>query len=154
MSSSVSSTAVAKYLLEKAKSCGIVLSPMKLLKLVYLCEGYNLAYRDGESLIKEEVQAWQYGPVIPDLYHATKHFRSSPVTSIVAPHGESLSADQASVVDAVFNAYKNYSAVQLSDITHRPGTPWSKTWEQGNGHRNLVIPTAEIHDHYRGLISQ
>jgi len=150
---SVSSLTVAKYLLDKATSDDLVLSPMKLLKLVYLCQGYHLAFREGRSLINEEVQAWQYGPVIPELYHETKSFRSSPVTSISPRFGEQLTSDQQEVVDAVFDAYKSYSAVQLSDITHRPNTPWSQTWQSGGGRRNLVIPTELIHEHYKGLIA-
>lgn len=40
-------------------------SPMKLQKLCYYAQGYALA--EGFELFPEDLQAWQHGPVIPEL---------------------------------------------------------------------------------------
>jgi len=47
-------------------------------KLVYFCEGWHLAVF-GESLVQEQFEAWQRGPVVPDLYHSLKRFGANPI---------------------------------------------------------------------------
>ncbi len=57
---------VADELLRLAKRSGISLSPMKLMKLVYIAQGWHLAIKDA-VLFGNRIEAWKYGPVIPDL---------------------------------------------------------------------------------------
>ena len=44
---------------------------MKIQKLLYYAQGEHLG-RYGTPLFAEEIQAWTYGPVQPDVYHAMK----------------------------------------------------------------------------------
>ncbi len=46
---------------------------MKLLKITYIAHGFYLGMKQ-RSLFENNVQAWQYGAVIPDLYHVIKRF--------------------------------------------------------------------------------
>lgn len=140
--------AVARYLQELADSDGQLMTPLKLMKMVYLCHGWSLGLLD-RDLIREEVEAWQYGPVIPDLYHITKGFRSSPVPVNSLP-AAGLAEDQMRLIKSVYNTYKKFSGTQLSALTHKVGTPWHKTWSDGKG-RNKTIPTSEIRDHFKEL---
>lgn len=143
----VPSVVVARELLNLANSEGLPLDPLKMMKLVYLCHGWSLAHRN-DPLIEEEVEAWQYGPVIPELYHEIKQFRSSPVDTVSAPVVE-LQLEQKGLIKSVFDAYKRFSGIQLSDLTHQPGTPWSQVWQRGR--RNVTIPTAKIAEHFDQL---
>ena len=145
--SEVKATSVASHLLDIAKKQNVPLAPLKLIKLVYLCEGWSLALRD-KSLIREEVEAWQYGPVIPDLYKKIREFRAAPVTHIAGP-AETLNADQKSLIKSVFDAYKHLTGIQLSDLTHQPGTPWSKAYKPKR--KGIVIPTSDIKTHFTEL---
>src|SRR4051794_28085835 len=78
-----SSFAVARYFIEQSQRDGILdLTPMKVLKLVYIAHGWVLSSADA-PLISESVQAWKFGPVIPSLYHYFKRYGASPV-----PHFE------------------------------------------------------------------
>ncbi|MCL6584270.1 MAG: DUF4065 domain-containing protein [bacterium] len=71
--------AIANYFLDLAKSKGEKLTLMKLLKLIYFAHGWHLAIT-GKPLIDEQVEAWQYGPVIPSVYHEFKGFGNQPIT--------------------------------------------------------------------------
>lgn len=145
--SQVNAATVASHLLDIAKIENVPLTPLKLMKLVYLCEGWSLALRDS-SIIREEVEAWQYGPVIPELYQLIKHFRASPVNQIVCST-EALSEEQMSLCQSVYNSYKHLTGIQLSDLTHQPGTPWSAVWQKNTS--NNTIPTSMIKDHFNQL---
>ena len=62
---------VANYLVKKAASDvnGQPLTIVHLLKLVYFAHGWHLG-RTGQPLINRPVEAWKYGPVIPEVYDA------------------------------------------------------------------------------------
>jgi len=149
MSSAVPASAVARHLIENSGNHSGELTPLKLMKLVYLSHAWHLALRD-QDLIQEEVQAWQYGPVIPELYRLIRAYRAEPVPASALPHGSQLSSDQKAVVDAVWDTYRPFSGVQLSALTHKLGTPWDKAYKKG---RNVTIPTFEIKNHFKELLS-
>jgi uncharacterized phage-associated protein len=71
--------AIANYFIEKSLATGKRLTPMQLVKLVYIAHGWYLA-RTGKPLLADAVQAWQFGPVIPTLYHEFKQFRDGQIT--------------------------------------------------------------------------
>ncbi|MEM6457126.1 MAG: type II toxin-antitoxin system antitoxin SocA domain-containing protein [Acidobacteriota bacterium] len=157
-----SANAVANYFLERAWDEGIELTPMKLLKLVYIAHGWYLAVYGGQPLLQERIQAWPYGPVIGDLYQQFKRFGNRPIDDHAyefdgkfheRPKVALEDSEARAVLDHVWQAYKDYSAYQLSDMTHREGTPWHRVKEAHNGAlpRNAVIPDTWIHAHYRDL---
>lgn len=127
------------------------LTPLKLMKLVYLCHGWSLVHLKTD-LLREEIEAWQYGPVIPDLYQAIRNFRAQPVPAEILPN-VSLSQRQQSLISSVYSTYKPYTGAQLSALTHNTGTPWHRTWNNGRG-RNATIQTAMIRDHFQELANK
>jgi uncharacterized phage-associated protein len=149
--------AVANAILHYANDAGKKLTPMQLIKLVYLANAWSLALLN-RPLINEDVQAWQYGPVIPTVYRAFNRFGSATITDF-ARHmftgtelQADLDADEAKVVHAVVNSYGNMHAFQLSAKMHEPGTPWTKTYNEKGPYS--VIPTSLIKEHFIELKSK
>lgn len=143
------SRTIANRLLTIARANGDSLTPMQLLKLVYIAHGWMLGLF-GRPLIRDEVQAWQYGPVIPRLYNALKSYRGSPVTDLLAaPPGDALGSDETATISDVYELYASKSGPALSRLTHAPGTPWAMTYVPGEF--GVAIPTDLIEDHYQRL---
>lgn len=143
------SRTVANYLLELARRSGNPLTPMQLIKLVYIAHGWSLGLY-GRPLIKDEVQAWQYGPVIPRLYNRVKAFRDQPVEGpLPADDADVLSATEQDLLQQVFAVYGEMSGPALSRLTHAPGTPWAETYKRGTF--GLRISNDVIEDHYKRL---
>jgi uncharacterized phage-associated protein len=147
-----SSLTVANTFLELAKEEGEALTNMKLQKLVYLAHGYCLALLDRPMLL-EQVQAWKFGPVIPELYQKLRIYGAGGVTDFI--NGGSLDVPRASgdyaVIKAVWNAFKQYTGSQLSTMTHKAGSPWSQVWATGPF---KVIPAEIIQSHYKASIER
>lgn len=153
------SIAVANYLIERAKSDGESLTPMKVQKLVYFAHGWNLAIND-QPLLNERIEAWKYGPVVPELYRELKEYGARPIPapvtvlrilgtklSVVAPKLEDCDGPldlTKQLLDRIWFIYGKYSAVQLSNATHAPGSPWDITWKRAAGASHAVIPDALI----------
>jgi len=148
---------VANTFLQRDFEDGVAtITPMKLQKLVYCMNGWHLAVT-GNPAIEGEFEAWQYGPVQDQLYHAFKQYRNRPILSYATVWKDS--EDKAFVVppndsefqkifDAAYRKYMPLSALQLSALTHQPGTPWSKTINDGGG----VISNEEIRNHFLSIV--
>lgn len=124
-------------------------TPMHVLKLVYLCHGWWLGFT-GEALISEPVEAWTYGPVVPTVYHLYKSFGGDNITVERVDRSENFESDQQDLIASVVGAYRSYTAVQLSNITHQKDTPWDITRRKyGIG---AIIPNELIESHYKKRI--
>ncbi len=139
--------AVANYFLDLAAKEGRPLDPMGIQKLVYFAHGWNLAIF-GSPLIQQRVEAWDYGPVIADIYQAFREFGRSPITQharkfefdpITGDVAETTPAigdsdDSKStreLLDRIWESHKHLTSIQLSNLTHLPGSPWSIARQQG-----------------------
>lgn len=144
---------VAEAMLRAAKAAGKSLTPMQLIKLVYIAHGWSLAIRK-RDLFDDRIEAWKYGPVIPGLYRATKHFgRNHIPMEMVGDPAETVLADpeDESLVREVFDKYGHLTGVQLSDLTHRAGSPWEQVYRSGV--YNAEIPDSIIAPHYEALLN-
>ena len=146
---------IATYFLQKEEQ-NKTITPMKIIKLVYIAQGWYLALTEGNSLINEKAEAWKYGPVIPSLYERFKSFGSNIITDIPKVSTSNLTKNDTDILDDVWNNYGNKSGIQLSGKTHEPGTPWSKIWEKAKEttkKEDLIIPNSLIMQHYKNLLS-
>ncbi len=141
---------VAGHILSLRSELGMETTVMHVLKLVYLCHGWMLG-NTGDRLINEPVEAWRYGPVIPSVYRRFKAFRGEPITIPETDLSGIFSEYQSKLIRKVLEAYKGYSAIHLSAITHRPGTPWSKVYRDGSG-AGAIIPDPMIQEYYQRRI--
>ena len=129
-------SSIANFFLYQSFDENIPLTPMKLIKLVYIAYGWHLAIYD-KKLFDEPIQAWNYGPVIPSIYHEFKRFGKDQINdysrSLDEKTGElslvKVVKDRTEVsktLKIVWEIYKNHSAEQLSELTHKSGSPWDK----------------------------
>ncbi|WP_281300583.1 MULTISPECIES: type II toxin-antitoxin system antitoxin SocA domain-containing protein [unclassified Iodidimonas] len=147
-----SSISVTNYLLSLADEADATLTPMQVLKLVYIAHGWNLGLY-GNPLINEEIQAWQYGPVIPELYAKIKKYRSNPVKKRLPDEVDgSLGDREKNLIEQVFKIYGKKSGPALSRLTHQPGSPWALTYREGEFGK--VISNDIIQDHYSRLANK
>lgn len=140
---------VAKKFLDLAKKEGKLIQPMKLLKLTYIAHGWHLAFFN-KPLFGNEIQAWQYGPVIPSLYHTIKIYGTRDVKyDFLDIYIENeLSSESSKFIEVIWNAYKNFNGLQLSSKTHQAGTPWDKVYD-GSYHR--LMSNNVIGEYYKNL---
>jgi uncharacterized phage-associated protein len=144
--------AVANTFLELAKRDHNPLTNMQLQKLVYIAHGWNLALAS-RPLFYNEIQAWEWGPVIPSLYNSLKKYGAGIVNGKLpkgTPPVDPFSTEMR-IIEGVWRAYGNLSAMKLSGITHAEGTPWSETWAGGP---YGVITDEKIERHYRQLLNE
>lgn len=150
----VSAVTLANKFIDLAKRDSVPLTNMQLQKLVYIAHGWALALLGEGGLIYDPVEAWQWGPVIPSLYHNLSKYGAgevdAPIPDVFA--AQKLSASEKNLIHSVWRSYGRMSGFKLSTITHQDNTPWSRTVKDF-GLRS-VIPESYIADHYRQLYDE
>ena len=143
---------ISKKFLEFASVEGSFIDPMKLLKLTYIAHGYYLGLFD-KPLISNEIQAWKYGPVIPDLYYVLKPFSKGNVDPHVMQilYDKDLLDSDEEFLNTIWNAYKGYNALQLSTKTHQEGSPWHQVYSPHK--RFAPISNDVIKKYYKDFIN-
>lgn len=142
---------IADAILKIAKEAGRSLTPMQLMKLVYIAHGWSLGLGRGD-LFQDRIEAWKYGPVIPDLYHATKVWGRAgiPFDRIVGKI--EVDKDTEKFLREVFGKYGNMNGITLSNLTHKSDTPWDQVYREGVF--NIEIPDSVIEAHYKKLLHE
>lgn len=113
-----------------------IIDHLKLQKLCYFADGWWLALRsDTEGrLCAQKPQVWKLGPVFAPVYSAFSSYRGDPIREMrgASPFDEPHSVEQGNdsriskLIDWVWAKYGKFDGVELSDMTHQPGTPWFK----------------------------
>lgn len=149
------SRAVANFFVAKFCADNRLLTIMQLVKFVYLAHGWHLGFI-GKPLICHRVEAWKFGPVIVEVYDA---FRPKGITVRDKAKDDddrfydaAFNPDALGIMESVCDAYSQLPVFVLSNLTHKPGTPWfNAAMERGH---YAHIRDAEIRDYYERLIKE
>ena len=132
--------AVANWFLERSWHDSRSCDQMKLYKLTFFAHGWHLGIT-GRELFPEDVEAWPHGPVVRDLYMEFKRFGRDPITEF-GSRLELIDDERPSFVipkhdgtlepffEQIWRVYGNKTGIQLSNMTHREGEPWTIVAEQ------------------------
>ena len=115
------------------------ISNLKLQKLLYYAQGMHLGLY-GTPLFEDEIQAWQYGPVVESVYQIYKDNGACGIQEFDNPV-ENFTDDEEVVLQFVQEAFGQFSAWKLADMTHEE-TPWKET------DRGDVISTATMKKYF------
>jgi uncharacterized phage-associated protein len=140
------SRVIADWFIKRAAKDGRSLTNMQLQKLVYFAHGWSLALL-GKPLVSDQVEAWEFGPVMPDLYRSLARWGSGPVGESTHTRVKAgLGAEEDELLEEVYNGYGHRSAYQLSSLTHLVGSPWEKTFSPNE--RGKIIPNDLIAEYF------
>lgn len=144
---------VAKYLIFLASQAFVGdnkeregITNLKLQKVLYFAQAYYLS-KIGRPLFSDNIEAWEYGPVIPDVYHKFKSKGSDPI--ICEEDESSLSDADKENLKKIWGTFGGYSASRLVDISHAH-TPW----REASKSTSKVISHKAIKEYYAPLLNK
>lgn len=145
----VSALNVANNILERGFTEEIDITPMKLQKLTYLV--FKKYYQDTQSILFPEMfEVWKYGPVVRSIYDKFKHYKGNAIKDFwkesdgsVLIVNEKLSPQFKNAVDTIWEKYKMFDGIPLSEMTHRSGTAWYKAAKRNDAYLSNVDIMAE-----------
>lgn len=158
---STSAFAVANFIIENGHREGVPVTHLKLQKLVYFCYAW-FAGNYGKELFPEDIEAWQYGPVVRELYNEFRRCGSGPITTpatsvdwgtrmFVAPQ---VTPELAAELKPIWDAYKNKSSAWLVEATHLDEEPWGQVVQQYGSSQKRKIPFELIRKVYADRVAK
>jgi uncharacterized phage-associated protein len=150
---------LANWVLDRAEEDQCALSNMALNKVIFFLHAYYLV-RFERPLISAKIEAWQYGPVIREIFHAFKVFGDKPITSratkIVPDTGQrevcaiKFPTEEREFLESIATRYMNMSASALMNLSHEKGGPWDLVWNHpGQVNSSMRISDEIIRDWYK-----
>ncbi len=144
---------VAKYFIQLASQKVVGdngeregITNLKLQKILYLAQAYFLAKKN-KPLFKDKIEAWQYGPVVPNVYRAYSKNGSDPILTYETE--TSISAEDQIVLKEIWDTFGGYSAGRLVDITHSHA-PWKNAYAGASSE----ITHKALKDYYKPLLTR
>ena len=128
------------------KASGWTLTNLQMQKVCYISHMFYMGRNDGDALVRGQFEAWPWGPVHPDLYHALKGFGSDPIQGrafIGCPDVPANSLMEKYLDEAATRLPRN----RLISITHWKDGAWAKNYRPDE--RGIKIPNTDIIEEYR-----
>ena len=119
---------------------GDLATNMRVNKLLYFAQGWHLA-RHGKPLFSAPLYAWQYGPVVPEVYREYNRYGGQGITCI-GPNDDAFTPEEYDLLLDVAREYDGLSTAALVTITHKKNAPWSIT------EQNREIDINAIRDYF------
>lgn len=108
---------------------------LKLNKLVYFAQALSLK-RYETPLFSDEIQAWSYGPVEPEVYRAFQKYGKSVIRHPEGSYEASVRLHE--VAQQVMQTYGELTAFDLVRISHRKGSAWKSVYAPNTN--NVITP--------------
>lgn len=141
---------VAACIINMALESGNNISNLQLQKILYFCQcRYIQQYHD--RLFDDDIVAWQYGPVVRDVYYAYSYrgaswIMESETTTIDIGNGKPRSirplfGNALKVVREVYDDFCSSSAWDLVNRSHVRGGAWDRVYNshgEASGYGNVI----------------
>lgn len=154
---------VCRYAINYSNENDYGISNLKLQKVLYFIQAYFLTNKkDHTPCFDEKIEAWDFGPVVPEAYHEYKQYGSGDIPSIESyilfdgddiwnpkrvgySDGIILDGDKA-LIDKVIDKFSEYSATDLVSLTHKQ-SPWIDAYVP---YQNNEITIEAIREYFNG----
>lgn len=160
----ISALDVARYIIRYSNEQNYSTSNLRLQKLLYFVQAYYLAFTPShEPCFREEIEAWDFGPVVPSVYCKFRSFGGSnipPDTNCyslndkdnfwsvreVPYDSDCISKRDKKLINDIVDKFRAYSTSELVKLTHNQA-PWRKSYIPGH---HAIITKETIRDYFNG----
>jgi uncharacterized phage-associated protein len=120
-----------------------------LQKILYLAQMIFMGENHGARLVDADFEAWDYGPVIPEVYRRVRMFGADPINQDVFFSVPRVANDGLREMSLHNTAtfLSNKRPGELVSITHWQNGAWAKNYVPGA--HGVIIPDRDILDEYR-----
>ncbi|MBE3022156.1 Panacea domain-containing protein [Campylobacter sp. 7477a] len=127
---------VAAHIINRCIDMGTPISNLKLQKIMYFLDITYLINRH-RRLIDDNFEAWQYGPVIEEVYDRYSPYAANFINIRQDPN-EDFPQDDLQRINAKIDNLANTDVWRLVELSHKSDSPWKKTYKEGQGNHEII----------------
>lgn len=150
---------VARYIINYSNKEEYGVSNLKLQKLLYFIQAEYLAGTDEKRpCFADEIEAWDFGPVVPSVYKEYRQYGGSNIPSVTDYYevndcweiqrkkfnDDIIKKEDRDIIEYVVDGLKDYAASALVKITHHQ-SPWIDAYAAGKNH---IISKKAIQEYF------
>lgn len=149
---------IANLILDRAGERKVELTNAEVNKIIYFLHAIYLA-EFARPLIDAKIEAWDYGPVVREVYSEFKSFGARPISSRaqkldinilkrVDVYEEMTSPDLEFLLPLI-DRFSKFGAGRLISMSHEKGGPWDIVYNRsGRVNPGMEISNKIIRDYY------
>ncbi len=151
--------AAANYLITKTNEFNkgkkyserISMTCKRLQKLLYFSEIEYMKSHNGKNMFTDEFHAWPNGPVIPSVYDVFVQYQNGEMYPVSEKGHSSLTKEMEKTLDRIFERTQNIDTLDLVDMSHKDGGPWSKAYVKEDEKHENIISKGEMLSFYQKI---
>lgn len=134
---------IAKYIINKCIDNSNPISNLQLQKILYYTQGEYIK-KTNKFLFADDIEAWQYGPVVPEVYYEYNNYSASCIRDKQSEM--ELDINVKKIIDPIIRSKSLVSAWKLVKDTHSE-SPWRNTYVKDE---KRVITSNELKSFFVG----
>lgn len=124
---SVNAVDLAKYIVNKCARNGHPISNLKLQKVLYNIQ-LEFLKKYKECAFSDDMEAWQYGPVIRNVYEEFWTNGAMPIEDFYNIEIFINNNERLKYLDQLIDQYTQMDSWTLVQDSHKQGTPWDRIY--------------------------
>lgn len=127
-------SSIADFIIDKCCKEEDPISNLQLQKVLYFTwvEYYK---KTGKILFLDDICAWQFGPVVPEVYYEYCAYGGRPINIMCET---AISDSDTEILNDIVEKYIKIPVNKLVDMTHQKGTAWDMVYQNGAGNRKVI----------------
>ena len=117
---------IAKYMVNKCTHENCPISNLQLQTMLYFLQGESYKSRE-QPLFTNRIEAWPYGPVVPDVYYLYSASDAVPIYMFYENADANIDLQDQQWINPLIERYSNMDVWDLIDLSHTDGAPWYNT---------------------------
>ncbi|MGL5413340.1 Panacea domain-containing protein [Cetobacterium sp.] len=130
---------IVDYILTKKK-----MTNLRLQKILYFVQAFSLVSLD-KPMFNEEINAWEYGPVVKEVYDKYKYWGAEEIPSPEYFSDFFWDDKDRELIDEVLEGLENMSSFDLVELTHSYPT-WIENYEKNKSNKISKEKIKEYHE--------
>lgn len=127
---------LAKYIVNKCTCDEKPISNLHLQKILYYIQK-NFLINDNIAFY-DEIEAWQFGPVVPNVYYYFCGFGAMPISSSYDVSMNDYTCEEISLINDIVETKRILDPWDLVEETHHEGGAWNTIYQNGSGNHSPI----------------
>lgn len=118
---------IAEYIIKKYNEMEVEITNLRLQSLLFLLQK-EFIKKNGKKLFSDEISAWNYGPIVENVYYNFCGFGSLPLWIFKEfEEPEKINKEIKVFIYDFISKFKNYDYYELHNLSKLPNGAWENT---------------------------